>query len=115
MPGATAQGYPYPLPTDPVRNGAADIKNLADANQARVPIRRGYYFRGGITTNSTGGIAVPLGFTVAGAVAITAQQGYMCVQPQGAPAGTLWIDVFGINGQLVPNTFIIFSIIAWGL
>lgn len=115
MPGATAQGYPYPLPTDQVKNGAVDIKNLADANQARVPIRRGYWFSGGITTNSSGGIAVNVGFTVAGCVAITAQQGYMCVHPQGAPANTLWVDVFGINGQLVPNTFIIFRLIAWGL
>lgn len=114
MPGATAQGYPYPLATEPVRDGATAIKNLADAVQLRFPIKRGYWFRGGITTNQYGGIAVAVGFNVAGAIAITAQQGYACVAPQGYPANTLWIDVYGTNGALVPNTFIIFNILAWG-
>lgn len=31
MPGATANGYPYPLPGDPVANGASDIQALAQA------------------------------------------------------------------------------------
>jgi hypothetical protein len=35
MPGATADGLPYPLGTEPVRDGDNAIKNLADALQAR--------------------------------------------------------------------------------
>lgn len=113
--GSTAQGYPYPLGSEMVRDGDNAIKALADANQARVPIRRGYWFRGGLTTNQYGGIAITVGFTVAAAIAITAQPGYACAAPSGAPANTLWVDVWGTNGALVPNTFIIFNIIAWGM
>lgn len=35
MPSQTAGGLPYPLPTEPVRDGAQAIHNLADAIQAR--------------------------------------------------------------------------------
>lgn len=69
---------------------------------------------GGFTTNGYGGIEVAVPFTVIGAVAVTGQVGYSVVHPTGAPANTLWLDVFGITGQLVPNTFILFNYIAWG-
>lgn len=35
MPSATAGGWPYPLPTEPTRDGAANIKALADDAQSR--------------------------------------------------------------------------------
>jgi deoxyribose-phosphate aldolase len=35
MPANTSTGLPYPLPTDPVRAGATDIKALADALELR--------------------------------------------------------------------------------
>lgn len=115
MPSNTASGYPYPLPTEPVKDGAVAIKNLADAVQLRFPLKRAYWFKGGLTTNAYGGIAVNVGFTVGGALANTGQNGYICDCPNGAPANTLWVDVFGSTGALVPNTFIIFNILAWGV
>ena len=36
MPSTTPGGWPYPLPTEPVRDGAANITNLANANQMRL-------------------------------------------------------------------------------
>jgi hypothetical protein len=114
MPAATTHGYPYALPADPVRDGAGAIQALATANEARAPIRAGQWTFGGYTTNQYGGIDLAVGFTVVGAVAITGNAGYMIVHPQGAPAGQLWLDVFGSTGQPVPNTFIIFNFIAWG-
>ena len=36
MPGTTPRGYPYPLPTEPVAEGAAAIRALADALDAKV-------------------------------------------------------------------------------
>ena len=37
MPANTSKGYPYPLPTEPVAEGAQAIRNLADANNAHAP------------------------------------------------------------------------------
>ena len=114
MPASTPKGYPYPLSTDPVRDGAVAIQHLAEANELRVPTQHGFYMLSGYTTNQYGGIDVAVGFTVIGAVAVTAQAGYMVIHPQGAPPGQLWLDVFGSTGQPVPNTFIIFNAIVWG-
>jgi hypothetical protein len=57
MPGTTAGGLPYPLPSDPTRNGAADIKALADALQLRghglrieSGVRGNLLFTGGLAT-----------------------------------------------------------------
>src|SRR4029077_21232150 len=36
MPSATAGGWPYPLPTEPVRDGAVNIQNLANKAQSRL-------------------------------------------------------------------------------
>ena len=114
MPSNTAHGYPYPLPTEPVRDGAVAIKNLADANQARVPIQRGTWQRGGYTTNEFGGINVNVGFTTIGGIAITEQMGYSVVRASNSPAGWIYFQVFGINGAAVPNTFIVLNFMAWG-
>lgn len=114
MAGITSNWYPYPLPTEPVRDGATAVKNLADANEARVPIKRGSWQRGGFTTNSFGGINVNVGFTVIGAVAITEAMGYMCIRAANSPAGWVYFQIFGTNGSAVPNTFIIINFITWG-
>lgn len=57
MPGATTNGLPYPLGTEPVRDGDNAIKNLADALD-----RRGYGYRTEartvvVTPNAAGGFA----------------------------------------------------------
>ena len=36
MPSATAGGWPYPLPTEPVRDGAVNIQSLANKSQSRL-------------------------------------------------------------------------------
>lgn len=36
MPANTSRGYPYPLPTEPVAEGAQAIRNLAEAADAKV-------------------------------------------------------------------------------
>jgi len=113
MPSQTAQGYPYPLPSEPVRDGAVAIRNLAEAIQARLPITRSFWLRGGFTTNSSGGIDITTGFTVSGAIAITEAAGYMCKRSATAPANHVYIDIFGTTGALVPNTFIVLNIAAW--
>lgn len=38
MPGATTDGYPYPLPTEPVADGAVAIQSLANAVSARLGV-----------------------------------------------------------------------------
>lgn len=114
MPSATANGYPYPLPTEPVRDGAVAIKNLADAVEARLPIKRSSWQRGGYTTNSFGGINVNVGFTTVGGVAITEALGYSVMRASNSPAGWVYFQVYGINGAAVPNTFIVINFITWG-
>lgn len=69
MPANTAKGFPYPLPTDPLTNGATAIKNLATA----VDTRLGVLASGTVSVNvTTGGtpatvtVTFPVGrFTVA--------------------------------------------------
>ena len=39
MPANTPRGYPYPLPVEPVAEGAQAIRNLADALDAKVGLR----------------------------------------------------------------------------
>lgn len=36
MPSNTAGGWPYPLPAEPTRDGAVNMKALADTSQARL-------------------------------------------------------------------------------
>lgn len=38
MAGTTAKGYPYPDPTDPIRDGADEIKALATAVDTRLGV-----------------------------------------------------------------------------
>ena len=38
MPGTTGGGYPYPLPTEPVRDGAQRIRELAEATDWRMGV-----------------------------------------------------------------------------
>lgn len=40
MPSNTPKGLPYPLPTEPLADGAVAIKNLADAVDARIILPR---------------------------------------------------------------------------
>ncbi len=37
MPGTTPSGLPYPLPSEPVRDGAVAIRNLAEKLDPRAP------------------------------------------------------------------------------
>lgn len=56
MPGNTTTGLPYPLPSEPVRDGANAIKNLADAVDRRSPLAVKSY-RGFIASNASGHVA----------------------------------------------------------
>lgn len=47
MPSNTTNGLPYPLPTEPVKDGAVSIQNLANALDTR---GNGYYTQRGSTT-----------------------------------------------------------------
>ena len=38
MPANTPKGFPYPLPTEPVAEGAQAIRNLAEADDRRSPL-----------------------------------------------------------------------------
>lgn len=58
MPSTTAGGLPYPLPTEPVRDGANAVKALADALQVRT---LGLMFQVGqaiVTCNGAGGWSI---------------------------------------------------------
>jgi phosphoribosylaminoimidazole (AIR) synthetase len=58
MPSLTAGGLPYPLGTEPVRDGDNAIKALADALQVRT---LGYQFVASqviVTTNAAGGFGI---------------------------------------------------------
>lgn len=52
MPAVNASGWPYPLPTEPVRDGAAAIKALADA----LPVRGYMAVTGSATVNCGTGL-----------------------------------------------------------
>ncbi len=54
MPANTTKGYPYPLPTDPVAEGAGAIQDLAEAVDTQLGTRAS----GTVTVNvTTGGTA----------------------------------------------------------
>jgi len=57
MPGMTAGGLPYPLPSEPVRDGAAAIRDLAEAIEARGGGREVRAFRVLITPDGGGTFA----------------------------------------------------------
>lgn len=54
MPSSNSGGWPYPLPTEPVRDGANAIKSLADANSMRLKNMTvwGAYMVGAFDSNS---------------------------------------------------------------
>ena len=113
--GSTTTGLPWPDPAAPVRNGAADIRTLADSTEKRWGADEGRWPRRVHRPNAQGGSASRLLFTVLGAVGITEALGYSCIRPDGAPAGTLWINVFSTsNGLAAANAFIILHYIAFG-
>lgn len=58
MPATNAFGLPYPLPTDPVADGATAILNLADAVGARLRIASGT-----LTVPVTDGVGGPVSVT----------------------------------------------------
>jgi len=68
MPGTTPEGAPYPLPSEPVRDGAVAIRNLAEWVSPRTP-RKTMVVNGNYVTDAQGyfSITVP-GTTVAAAV-----------------------------------------------
>lgn len=112
--GTTSTGLPWPDGTGKVVNGDDAIKALAEALDPRAPMKMSMG-RGGFTTNAQGGISIAVPFTVLGAVGITEALGYSCIRPDGAPAGTLWINVFSTsNGLAAANAFIILHYIAFG-
>jgi len=53
----TAGGLPYPLPTDPVKDGATAIQALADALEARGHGQRVEGRSVAVTTNASGGFS----------------------------------------------------------
>jgi hypothetical protein len=79
MPSQTAGGLPYPLPSEPVRDGAVAIKNLADAIEGR---GGGVFTQVGKTqvTTQPAGIAIiffPVVFSgVPVSIQVTGENGY---------------------------------------
>jgi len=66
--GTTATGLPYPEPTDPVANGAADIRALAEAIGTTWQRQKGLEYLGGYVTS--GAITMPA-FGVVDAVGVS--------------------------------------------
>jgi hypothetical protein len=118
--GTTGTGLPYPEPTAQVRNGAADIKALADALTAQNPAAKLRFFSQSLTTNASGDIALPVpGVNVSGATAITwnatpATAGAYLARITGAPAATVWFRVFLASGAALVNSAVSFNAIVWG-
>jgi hypothetical protein len=61
MPTTTADGLPYPLPTEPVRDGAANISALANALSRRGMGKRFEIRRITVTPNGFGNAVVTFG------------------------------------------------------
>ena len=96
MPGTTPKGFPYPLPTEPLKDGADAIKNLATALDSAWAGELGYAQR---TTNLvTAGAYLDSGMSVT--FTAVAGQIYMAevYWPSGSGltgnswASQLWID-----------------------
>jgi hypothetical protein len=113
----TATSLPYPEPSAPVRNGAADIRALADALTAQLPQSRLAFFNAAATTNGTGDVAFDTGLgSVNGVVATmytTATAAMTCIRLSGAPAGQVWLRVFTGAAPLA-NTAVTYNAMVWG-
>lgn len=114
----TPHGLPWPEPTNPVRDGAAAIRSLAEYVDPRVPWEV-YATSGGYTTNQFGGIALTTPFNnVVLGVAQMRTSGYAPIVLQssnGAPASTYWVNAYNVDDHsLVFNTFIVIDVIVMG-
>lgn len=123
--GTTASGLPWPDGTAPVRDGDNAIKALADAVDARsakspagVALTT-WATSGGYTTNSQGGVAIPVPFqTVIMGQAnpqITAY-GYSWNRAStGPPPGTVWFNLVDVTARtFVPNVFSVMDVMVMG-
>jgi len=99
MPGTTANGLPYPLPSEPVKDGAVAIQNLADALQVRGHGLRIEARRVTVTTDNNGYASIIYAKAFASPpVAV------VWVERQGAGID-LWLSSFDGNNQIAMGTW----------
>jgi hypothetical protein len=101
----TAKGLPYPVSSDPVAQGAANIQALAEAVDARIGVGAAPLVVSGVV-NPDGSIARGAGFTVAktgtGLYAITFAPAFAVV-----PAIAVTVDTDWASGNISGNALVI--------
>jgi hypothetical protein len=122
--GATANGYPWPEPTAPVRDGAAAVRALAEHDQRQTPwaMRAGW---GGGNTDVSGYVRViftdlfvsgivanlwNLGIGLDWRICVAAMEGY----GSGGQISAVVMQVLQANGAPAANTAVGFYYIAYG-
>ena len=106
--GTTAKGLPYPEPNEPARDGAVDIKGLADATDAAL----GKRLRLTGTTDANGNLSLTHGLGVVPS----------CIQvtPEGACVPTIYrpnvtatvvpMVVYTLTGGRLANTSMTYNV-----
>jgi hypothetical protein len=126
MPGLTTSGLPYPLPTEPVKDGAQAIRNLADTISARTTVsnttKQAFaYTRYSVTTNASGYVAVgrPANMTTMRGAFVKAETGnvtWRC-HVTSLPNGTGGLDLVLTRtdtGAVIPTSAFLLNIMMWG-
>jgi len=114
---ATPGGLPYPLSTDPLQQGANDVKALALAVEAKYSTKRVVYLPDtsyGANAQGVARLSVPGLTTVQGAV-ITSRSGQpVLIMVYAYPGGNLLDIICYVNNAIWASGFFC-SIIAWGV
>lgn len=122
MPGATASGLPYPLPTEPVRDGANAVKALADALEKRGLGLRFVVGQVIVTTNAAGGWGItypsPFGGNATLALAIDGGADGSALRTIGIQTGPTNLGMAGVarepGGNFAANANIRITYLAMG-
>jgi hypothetical protein len=125
MPGNTANGLPYPLPSEPVRDGAVAIRNLAEELTKRAVIAtttRGavVYVRQALTSNAGGYVQYPLptGLSSVKGMIIIYEGSFnwacrLTSYPNAAGSFDMQL-VEAVNQAPIPNASFIMNSVIWG-
>ena len=111
MPGTTPNGLPYPLPSEPVRDGAVAIRNLAEKLNPRAPYgqmvinqNQATDAQGYFTINAPGQyVAATIGYSgTFGPIIVNVYNsggtgvGFKAFQPNGTPVANTTISITGV-------------------